>query len=296
MPIPIIQGVGLAWLYAIVERRMAGASARSLPVGWFVGLLGALFLAAVGMGSLAGEGVRLPPAIFEWTSQLGIGFARTGDFHRSLGTLFIATWLGLSLLLFGLGSRSYRGKLTALGFLLMAAGLFHVQLPFTGWMAGIPVGRWSSAFLAGAGASSLLALLLSLPRRSLHRVEIGLLGSVFVAVLLWQGTHQYRLPDQQPLPDWIVWGLVLLVMGGAAAAALVRSWDNRPARLPALCWALAVAFFLGIWAATLLNPALNIQGIVHPFAPLGVTVYLLPWLLPVGGTIIAVRKGLWVNE
>jgi hypothetical protein len=27
-----------------------------------------------------------------------------------------------------------------------------------------------------------------------------------------------------------------------------------------------------------------------------VTVYLLPWLLPVGGTIIAVRKGLWVNE
>ena len=188
MPIPIIQGVGLAWLYAIVERRMAGAPARSLPVGWFVGLLGALFLAAVGMmGSLAGEGVRLPPAIFEWTSQLGIGFARTGDFHRSLGTLFIATWLGLSLLLFGLGSRSYRGKLTALGFLLMAAGLFHVQLPFAGWMAGIPVGRWSSAFLAGAGASSLLALLLSLPRRSLHRVEIGLLGSVFVAVLLWQG-------------------------------------------------------------------------------------------------------------
>ena len=83
-------------------------------------------------------------------------------------------------------------------------------------------------------------------------------------------------------------------MGGAAA--LVRSWDNRPARLPALCWALAVAFFLGIWAATLLNPALNSQGIVHPFAPLGVTVYLLPWLLPVGGTIIAVRKGLWVNE
>ena len=295
VPIPILQGVGLAWLYAIVERRIAGAPECSLPLGWFAGLLVALFLAGVGMGSLAG-GVRLPSAIFEWTNRLGVGFARTSDVHRFFGMLFIAVWLGLSLLLFGLGSASQRGRLTALGLLLMAAGLFHVQAPFTEWMAGIPVGRWSSAALAGAGAASLMALLLSLPRRSLHRMEVGLVGGVFVAVLLWQGIHEYRLPDQQPLPDWVVWGAALLVVGRVAAMTLARSWGDSAARLPGLCWALAVTCFLAIWAATLLNPALNIQGVVHPFAPLGVTIYLLPWLLPVGGTIVAVRKGLWTKE
>jgi hypothetical protein len=293
VPIPILQGVGTAWLYARVERRMVGAPERSLPLGWFVGLLVAIFLAAVGMSSLAGEGVRLPRAIFDWTSQLGIGFARTGDFHSFLGVLFIVAWLGLCLLLFGIGGHSRRGRLTALGLLLMAGGLFHVQLPFAGTMAGIPVGRWASAALTGAGAASLMVLLLSLPRRSLRRIEIGLTSGVFVAVLLWTGSSQYRLPREMPIPESVLWGAALVVVGGATILALARSWNERPARLPALCWALAVASFLGIWAATLLNPALNIQGVVHPFAPLGVTVYLLPWLLPLAATVVAARSGLW---
>ncbi|MFZ1755318.1 MAG: hypothetical protein WBO46_03860 [Caldilineaceae bacterium] len=295
VPIPILQGMGMAWLYARAERRIASAPDRSLPLGWFAGLLVALSLAAVGMGSLAGAGVRLPPAIFDLTNRLGVDFARTGDVQRFFGILFILTWLGLCLLLFGLGSHSRRGRLTALGLLLMAAGLFHVQSPFAGTVAGIPVGRWTSASLTGAGAASLLALLLSLPRRSLHRIEIGLTSGVFVAVLLWTGSSQYRLPREMPVSESVLWGAALAVVGGAAILALIRSWDDRPARLPALCWGLAVATFLGTWAATLLNPAWNIRGIIHPFAPLGVTVYLLPWLLPVAGTLVAVRSGWWAK-
>ena len=89
--------------------------------------------------------------------------------------------------------------------------------------------------------------------------------------------------------------MALLVVGGAAGLALARSWSDSAARLPGLCWALTVTCFLAIWAATLLNPALNIQGVVHPFAPLGVTIYLLPWLLSPVGMIVAARRGLW-NE
>lgn len=284
-PIPVLQGVGMAWLYALVERRMVGAPERSLSLGWFAGLLVMLFLAAVGMGSLIGAGVRLPSAVFDLTNRLGVGFARTGDFHRFLGFLFVAVWLGGCLLLFGLGSASRRGRLTALGLLLIGAGLFHVQMPFSGWMSGIPVGRWSSAVLAGAGAAALLTLLLSLPRRSLHRGEIGLAGGVFVAVLLWHGTNLRLLPSQQPVYEWLAWGATLLVVGGAAVVSLRRSWGDGAARQSALAWSSAVVCFLAIWAATLLYPEWDIRGNVHPFAPFGVTLYLLPWLLPLGGMI-----------
>jgi hypothetical protein len=231
------------------------------------------------------------------TSDLGVrGFARTGDAHQFLGLLFIASWLGLSLLLFGLSSHSHRGRLSTLGLLLMAAGLFHVQPPFLGQMAGIPVGRWSAAVLAGAGAGALMAILLSFPNRTLSRLERWLIGGVCVAVLLWNGSAQYRLPNQMPVSEGVLWGFALLAVGGSATFALLRSWGHPLARLPGLTWALAVAFFLTLWAGTLVEPALNIQGVVHPFAPLGVTVYLLPWLLPMGGMILVARKGLWSDE
>lgn len=293
VPIPILQGIGTAWLYARIERRLAGAPERSLSLGWFAGLLVALFLAAVGMSSLAGEGVRLPPAIFQQTSQVGVGFARTADAHQLLGLLFIFLWLGLCLLLFGLGSHSQRGKLTALGLLLMAAGLFHVQPPFTGWMAGIPVGRWSSAILAGTGAGALLLLLLSQHRTQLSRLELGTASAAAVALLLWQGTGLSRLFTGQPAVEWALWAAALLVVGGSAAIAILRGWRSGLTRSVAPAWALAVFVFLSIWAATLLFPAWNIRGVVHPFAPLGVTVYLLPWLLPLGATVTAARCGLW---
>jgi len=285
VPIPILQGMGMAWFYALVERRMAGAPERSLPLGWFAGLLVALFLAVAAMGSLAGEGLRLPPLVFNSSTQMGVDFADVGGFHRLLGFFFIVAWVGLSLLLFGLSSHTVRGRLTALGVLLMAAGLFHAQPPFTGWMAGIPVGRWTSAMLVGIGAAALLALLLSLPRRSLQRREIGLTGGVFAAVLLWHGTSLRLLPSQQPIYEWLAWGGVLLVVGGAAAVSLHRSWGDGPARLSALAWSSAVLCFLAVWAGTLLYPAWDIRGNVHPFAPLGVTIYLLPWLLPLAGMI-----------
>ncbi len=291
VPIPILQGVGTAWLYAQVEQRMAGAPERSLPLGWFAGLLVALFLAVVGMGSLAGEGVRLPPIVFNGTTGLGMGFASVAGFHQFLGFLFLLLWIALSLLLFGLASHSVRGRLTALGLLLMAAGLFHVQPLFTGWMAGIPVGRWTSAALTAAGAAALIALLMSLPRRSLSRRESGFVAAVFVAVLLWNGTNlrllasQQLLPSQQPVHEWVAWGAALFAVSAAAVLALTRSWSDKAARLPALAWMLAVVCFLVIWAVTLLRPDWNIRGNVHPFAPLGVTFYLLPWLLPLVGMI-----------
>ena len=247
------------------------------------------------MGSLAGEAVRLPPVVFDLTNRLGVGFARTADFHRFLGMLFIVAWLGLCLLLFGLGSHSQRGRLTSLGFLLMAAGLFHVQLPFAGWMAGIPVGRWTSAILAGAGAGALLLLLLSQHRTQLNRWELGIASAVAVGVLLWQGTGLSRLFTGQPAVEWTLWAAALLVVGGSAAIAILRGWRSGLTRSVAPAWALAVLAFLSIWAATLLFPAWNIRGVVHPFAPLGVTLYLLPWLVPLGGTIAAARCGLWAK-
>lgn len=295
VPIPILQGIGTAWLYARIERRLAGAPERSLPLGWFAGLLVALFLAAVGMGSLAGEGVRLPPIVFNGTTGLGIGFANVAGFHQFLGFLFLLLWIALSLLLFGLASHSVRGRLTALGLLLMAAGLFHVQPPFTGMMAGIPVGRWTSAILAGAGAGALVLLLLSQHRTQLNRWELGIASAVAVAVLLWQGTGLSRLFTGQPGVEWALWAAALLVVGGSAILALVRSWPTGLARSVAPAWALAVLAFLSLWAATLLFPARNIRGVVHPFAPLGVTVYLLPWLLPLAGTIAAAPCGLWAK-
>lgn len=295
-PIPVVQGAGMAWLLGRVEARLAGRTVRTVPAHWFAGLIVAVLLAAVGMSSLAGEGLRLPPALFDATTRLGIAFAAVTNIHQLLGFLFILLWIGLCLVLFGLGSPSRRGGLTALGLLLLAAGLFHTQPPFAGQMAGIPVGPLLNAVLTGIGAASLVALVLSLPNRAFRRREIGLTGSVLLVVLLWQGTNLSKLPIQQPAWEWIVWMGALSVLGGTATTALWQSWRNPLIRLPALAWALAVACFLALWGATLLNSELNFRGIVHPFAPFGVTVYLLPWLLPPLALVLAARKVSWTDR
>lgn len=287
-PIPILQGMGMAWLLGRVEGKLAGADVRTLPAHWFAGLLLALFLAVVGMGSLVGEGLRLPPLLFNLTTRLGVNFAGVTGFHQMLGLLFIALWLGLCTLLF-VRSESNRGRLTALGLLLLAGGLFHGQPLFTGWMAGIPVGRWSSAALSGAGAGALIALLLGQPDRSLGRGERAIAGVIFGAVLLWSGTRLRLLPLNGPMYEWLLWGAALLALGGSAALGIARSWPHRTSRPVALAWLAAIGCFLGIWAATLLLPDWSIRGNVHPFAPLGVTVYLLPWLLPVLAMILVSR-------
>lgn len=265
-PIPVVQGAGMAWLLGRVEARLAGRTVRTVPAHWFAGLIVAVLLAAVGMSSLAGEGLRLPPALFDATTRLGIAFAAVTNIHQLLGFLFLA------------------------------AGLFHTQPPFAGQMAGIPVGPLLNAVLTGIGAASLVALVLSLPNRAFRRREIGLTGSVLLVVLLWQGTNLSKLPIQQPAWEWIVWMGALSVLGGTATTALWQSWRNPLIRLPALAWALAVACFLALWGATLLNSELNFRGIVHPFAPFGVTVYLLPWLLPPFALVLAARKGLWADR
>lgn len=294
-PIPVLQGIGMAWLLGRVEGRLAGAKVRTLPAHWFAGLLPALFLAVVGMGSLVGEGLRLPPLVFNLTTRLGVNFAGVAGFHRMLGLLFIALWLGLCVLLF-VRSDDNRGRLAALGLLLLAGGLFHGQPPFTGWMAGIPVGRWSSAVLSGAGAGALIALLVDGPHRSPGRAEWASAGAVGAVVLLWNGTNLRLLPLQGPLYEWLLWCAALLGLGGSAALGIARNWPHQTSRPVALAWLAAIGCFLGIWAATLLLPDWNIRGAVHPFAPLGVTVYLLPWLLPVIATVLAARRSLWAEE
>lgn len=295
-PIPVLQGMGMAWLLARLERRLAGATVRTVPAHWFVGLNLAALLAAVGMGSLAGDGLRLPSLIFNATTRLGVNFAAVTGLHQFLGFLFLLVWICLCVLLFALNSVSSRGRLTALAFLLMAAGLFHVQPPFSGMMAGIPVGRWSSAVLSGAGAGALLALLLGLPDRALIRAEWSGIGAAGVAVLLWQGTSLHRLTIQQPALEWIVWAVCLAVLGGSVAIGRTRSRRPAAGRSVFLVWTLALGCFLAIWVATLLVPAWNIRGNVHPFAPLGVTVYLLPWLLPLLRIMLAAGRDMWASE
>lgn len=295
-PIPVLQGVGIGWLLPRLEEWLENGHSRSVPLHWFAGLLLALSLALVGMSTLAADGVRLPPLIFNATTRLGANFAAVTSLHRFLGMLFILAWLGLSVAHFVQQSDSVRGRLTALGLLLLAAGLFRVQAPFSSGMAGIPIERWVAAGMSGAGAASLLALLLSLPRRALLRAEWLGVAVVGVAVLLWQGTPLHRLTLQQPALEWGVWAVCTTVLGGSAGLGVARSWPHRAGRPVALAWAGAVVCFLAIWAATLLSPAWNIRGAIHPFAPLGVTVHLLPWLLPAITTLLAARRGRWAEE
>jgi hypothetical protein len=103
--------------------------------------------------------------------------------------------------------------------------------------------------------------------------------------------------------SWIAEPLRLLavtVILGSGVAVLGMRWhsadDDRRRQIlgPSVGLAAALLWFLSLWAAMLLKPNLGFSGDAAPFAPLGVALYLLPWLLPPLLLLHAVlRRGLW---
>jgi hypothetical protein len=161
-PLALLSTLATGRLYQWLQRVTASAPQRRAPALW-LGAYGIAFIPAfIGMMSLAGVTLRLPRVAWHvpFMGGAAANFAAVYAPMQMLGLLFALSYLLLTWLIFWLANRRAL-QAAAIGCLLLAAGLFHVNGPLEGVL-----GR-------GLAATALEILL-------------ALIGAGILAVVYWQ--------------------------------------------------------------------------------------------------------------
>ncbi len=298
-PLPLLGGILLGQLTLWLDQRPTAASPRLVNRRWLAAGMGALVLAIMGIGSLL-DGSRIPRALWDLVQALGISFNTVNEINGLLGMLFLMGYVGSLLALFLVCGHTRAGRGTVVALLLFAAGFFNRGVPFTSMMDSLRLAAIASALVQAAGATGLLLLLCGFPDGEVHgrwlqRARKG----VAVAALIWFGLPVVGINANALLPAPLRLAGLIGIMGGGLWMMWTR-WQRSPVALqrqiigPVLGFTVALLWFLGLWAATLIVPDLGFSAPRDPFAPLSVTLYLMPWLLPPLLILHAVlRRGLW---
>ncbi|MBX3001844.1 MAG: hypothetical protein KF893_25185 [Caldilineaceae bacterium] len=299
-PLPLIGGVLLGLITPALEQRTAGAAQRSVHIGWLAGMTVAVILAFMSMGTLMDGGTRMPRALWDLYSAAGIPTPQAIGISGLIGFVVMLGYVGGLTGIFFAAGQHRAARLAALALLLFAAGFFSQRGIFTGMMDSLRMAALAAALIKTVGATGLTFLLHTFPDgRFTWPWSRPLVMTVVVGALIW-----FMLPVMGAQPAaWIPEGLRLLAVtailgsGVAALALRVQRADTelrRQIATPSLGLAAVVICFLGLWTAMLLSPKLGFSGLIAPFAPLSVPIYLLPWLLPPLLMLHAVlRRSLW---
>jgi hypothetical protein len=298
--LPLCGGLLLGILAPWLERRSAGERPRAIHVAWLVGLLIAVVLAFMGMGSLVDPSARMPRAVWELYKNLGIAFTEVDDVNGMFGVFLVMGYVGGLVILFFNGGQARPARLAVLALLLFAAGFFSQRGIFTGMMDSLRIAALAAGVVKAVGASGLVFLLHTFPDgRFAWPWSRFLVVATALGSLIW-----FTLPVSGVLPStWIPQPLQLLavtVILGSGVVALALRFQRADALLrrqiggPSVGLAAAVLWFPGLWTAMFFSPDLGFGSSAAPFAPLSVAIYLLPWLLPPLTMIHAMlRRGLW---
>jgi hypothetical protein len=158
-PLALLSTLATGQVYALLERRQTGRPPRQAPAVWLGAYSVAFFLAFVGMMSLAGGTLRLPRVAWHVPLMGGsaANFAAIYAPMQMLGLLFALGYLLLTWLLFWQADgRNLRAA--AIGCLLLAAGLFHVNGPLEGLLGRGLAANLLEGSLALLGAAILVVV------------------------------------------------------------------------------------------------------------------------------------------
>jgi hypothetical protein len=299
-PLPLCGGLLLGMLTPMLDRRTSADAERSVHVSWLIGLAVAVILAIMSIGSLMDSGARMPRALWDLYRVLDVPAPQALEINGLIGFVLMLGYVGGLIGLFFAGGQARAGRISVLTLLLFAAGFFNQQGVFSSMMDSLLIAALAAAVVKAAGAIGLLFLLHTFPDgRFAWRWSCHLVGGSTIGALIWFTLPVFRLDPSL----WIAESLRLLVVaiilgsGGVVLGMRLCGADSERRRQiagPSVGLAAALLWVLALWTAVLLNPNLGFSGTAAPFAPLGVALYLLPWLLPPLLLLHAVlRRGLW---
>jgi hypothetical protein len=303
-PIPIAYGILLAAAVQRFEQRSLETSPSWIGLPW-LSLFGlALMLAVIGMTSLMGRLVPMPPAVSVSYRNLGLTFISAHEYHAVAAGAFALTYLSLAGLVLWRGAHNQIAKYTVLTLLVFAGAFFNSGETAVTTMHSLIDVRSLPGLVRALGLSGLTILFYVFPDGRFTPRSMRPLAVVWCLwTLVW---FLNPFPGSSIDPhQWPEVVLLALVIGSLASGVVSQVYRYRrdpdpgrrlQTRWPVVGFAGATLAFGLLWASTMLFPDLRVARIPVPLSLFTFALYLLPWLLiPLSIAYAILRHGLWAK-